>query len=63
MGKRIYILESKEIGQAIIDYVRKKLDENSETDRGRYSLSFIPTVDSGIIKYESVKVERTTIGE
>ena len=61
MSKRVFVLESEDLGSAIIDYVRRLIGENPDTDRGRYSLTFIPNVEDGIMKFKSAKVERISM--
>lgn len=58
MSKRVFIIESEELGSAIVDYVRKMIGETPETDNGKYSLTFIPNANGGPIVYQSAKVKR-----
>ena len=58
MNKRVFVLEQEDLGLAIVDYVRKLIGENPDTDNGKYSLTFIPNVEDGHIVYQSARVER-----
>ena len=54
MSKRIFVLEQEDLVAAVIDYIRKAINEKPGTDYGEYSLTFIPSKTG----FDGVRVER-----
>ena len=58
MDKRVFVLDKEEIFDAFVQYIQNIYGENSDTDRGQYSLRFIPHAECGHVSYDSVIIER-----